>query len=245
MEEWPSHARTVLMSTPGEHQVTGGRMSQRMWRYLPPGQRRHLGRAALDDRVDAEPGERLPAPVEEDSVICGTAVDQFDHDALDLRPKGALAHLSTLPMQGDECVASIAASDLQIAHSQLRGFRHTRSGLVEEQQDRVFDPPVPRRAIGHVEQGVHLVHAQPGHRLCRCLFRRDGADLAVPCDMGGIATRDEACERPDRRQAQVARVCATAPLILEMIEEPPNQFRREVRDGQLSRVRRRRTGPAA
>ena len=149
----------------GEHQVTGGRMSQRMWRYLPPGQRRHLGRAAPDDRVDAEPGERLPAPVEEDSVICGTAVDQFDHDALDLQPKGALAHLSTLSMQGDECVASIAASDLQIAHSQLRGFRYTRSGLVEEQQDRVFDPPVPRRAIGHIEQGLHFVHGQPGHRL--------------------------------------------------------------------------------
>ena len=75
-------------------------MSQRMWRYLPPGQRRNLGRAALDDRVEAEPGERLLAPVEEDSVICGTAVDQFDHDALDLRPKGALAHLSTRSRAG-------------------------------------------------------------------------------------------------------------------------------------------------
>ena len=38
-------------------------MSQRMWRYLPPGQRRHLGRAALDDRVDTEPGAAWYLPI--------------------------------------------------------------------------------------------------------------------------------------------------------------------------------------
>ena len=38
-------------------------MSQRMWRYLPPGQRRNLGRAALDDRVDAEPGAAWYLPI--------------------------------------------------------------------------------------------------------------------------------------------------------------------------------------
>ena len=38
-------------------------MSQRMWRYLPPGQRRHLGRAALDDRVDAELGAAWYLPI--------------------------------------------------------------------------------------------------------------------------------------------------------------------------------------
>ena len=105
-------------------------MPQHMGRYFPPGQRRHLGRAALDDSVDAEPGERLSAPVEEDSLICGTAVDQLDQDAFDFRPQWALAYLSTLSMQGDERVAAIAAPDLQVAHSQLRGFRYTRSGLV-------------------------------------------------------------------------------------------------------------------
>ena len=36
-----------------------------------------MSHAALDDPVDAEPGERLSAPVEEDSVTCGTAVDQL------------------------------------------------------------------------------------------------------------------------------------------------------------------------
>ena len=96
----------------GEHQVAGGRMPQHMGRYFPPDQRRHLGRAALDDPVDAEPGERLSAPVEEDSVTCGTALDQFDQDAFDFRPQWALAYLSALSMQRDERMAAIAAPDL-------------------------------------------------------------------------------------------------------------------------------------
>ena len=50
--------------------------------------------------------------------------------------------------------------------------------------------------------------------------------------MGGIAARDEACERPDCRQALIARVGATASLIFEMTEEPTDQLGREVRDGQ-------------
>ena len=75
----------------GEHEVAGGGMPQHVRRYFLPRQRRHLGRAALDDPVAPEPGERFSAPVEEDSVICGTAVDQLDQDALDFRSKGALA----------------------------------------------------------------------------------------------------------------------------------------------------------
>ena len=212
---------------------------QHMGRYLPPGQGRHLGRAAFDNRVHAEPGERLSAPVEEDGVIGGPAVDQFDHDALDLRPQGALAHLSALSVQDDERVAAIAASDLQVAHPKLRGLRHARSGPVEEQQDRVFDPPVPCRAVGHVPPRNYPAIAVDDHDIAMVAGPGDRAlalrqfphpEAAAHAARGRIEAHPRhgrvalrrATSTPPVSGAATSTLCAPAATIFIAVSTPSN-----------------------
>ena len=116
-------------------------MPQHMGRYFLPRQRRHLGRAALDDPVDAEPGERLPAPVKEDRAIGGTAVDQFDQDALDFRPKGALAYLSALSVQGDERVTGARYGMIATVDDAGDIEEFIASGLSDDERRRVAEWP--------------------------------------------------------------------------------------------------------
>ena len=57
---------------------------------------------------------------------------------------------SPLAVDVDERVPAIASSDLQIARDELRGFGDARAGIVEEEEEGVFDPVADLRGAAAV-----------------------------------------------------------------------------------------------
>ena len=135
---------------------------------------------------------------------------------------------SPLAVDIDERVPANASSDLQIARDELRGFGDARAGIVEEEEEGVFDPAPRRPAVRNLEQRFHLGLAEPADRLRRCLLGGDGADTCAPLEMSGVAAGDEAGEGADRRQALVAGLRGAAAVILDMVEELSHAPGREI-----------------
>ena len=135
---------------------------------------------------------------------------------------------STLAVDGDERVPAVAPPDLQIPRHQLRRLRDAGAGVVEEQEQGVFDPAPRRAAVGNLEQRLHLGLAEPADRLRRCLLQGNRTDIGAPLEIAGIAAGDEAGEGADRRQALVAGLHGAAAVILEMGEELQHTPGREI-----------------
>ena len=125
-------------------------------------------------------------------------------------------------------MAAIPLADVQVGHSQLCRFGDTCPDISKKQQKSVFDPTPLRRAVRNVEQGIRLGLAQRYDGLLGRPFHRNAPDSTGPSEMGRITAADEAGEDTDGRQALIASLDGTAPVILKMTEELQNQFRRNV-----------------
>ncbi len=135
---------------------------------------------------------------------------------------------SALAVDVDERLPAAASSDLQIACHELRRFGDACPGVVEEEEQGVFDAASRRSAVRGLEQVLHLGLAEPADRLRRGLLRGNRTDTATPLDRFGIAAGDEACEGADRRQPLVAGLHGAAAVILEIVEELAHVPGREV-----------------
>ena len=129
-------------------------------------------------------------------------------------------------------MAAVAAADLQITRSQLRGFRDARSGVVQKQEKGVLRSSTQRLAIRRREHCIHFLPGQPGDRLRHGLLGADGADLPAPSELRRIAAGDEAGEPADCSQPHVAGLRGAAAILLKVGEELQHAARREVAHGQ-------------
>ena len=153
----------------------------------------------LDEVMDAEACDGMPAAIEEDTGCRGAVRDEsfeFLHRAWPQR---------TLPL-----FATFAANfhrtthHIQFADKQLCGFLGASSGVVEKQHQRVVATTLSGLTVRGVEERIHLRLVQRGDDRLGGLFKRDGADLTTPDNVLRTMLADEASQRMNRRQALVA-----------------------------------------
>ena len=133
----------------GEHQVAGRRVPDHMRGYRSACQFRRPGRTTLGEPIDPEAGIWLSEPADEDSVVGRATADLASQSPFCFRPQRTLARLAALSVQGGEIMPAVPTPDLQIPHLQLRRLGDTRSGIVEEEQKRVFALASRSLAVRH------------------------------------------------------------------------------------------------
>ena len=144
------------------------------------------------------------------------------------RPEWALSVPATLAEDVDERVVALASTDLQVPYDECGCFGDACAGVVEEEEEGVFDPASRRPGVGNLEQVVHLGPGEPADGLWDGLFRGDCTDAAAPFEMAWIAAGDEAREGADRREPLVAGLHGAAAVVFEVVEELPYAPGREV-----------------
>jgi len=98
--------------------------------------------------------------------------------------------------------------------------------------------PFAGRWIRRIEQGLELGLVQMGDQPGVGLLVWDREDASDLLERGGFAMLQEAEERSDRRQADIARLCRVPACVLEVLEESADQRR-----VQLLQRQRRGDGP--
>ena len=162
----PSHARIVLMSTPGAQQVRRRRVANRVRTDPLGGQRRHLLRrpsgTAFHQRMDAEPRDRSAAPIQEHVLARVTALHQRRQFADRLGPQRAPAGL--VPLAPDQDRGQVAVGHLrqgQVLDPDLGRFIGPSAGVVQEQQQGMVPTALGRRQVRR-RQHAHPSPPSPG-----------------------------------------------------------------------------------
>jgi hypothetical protein len=196
----------------GTEQVSGRGMSNGVGTYPFSRQRGHLDLdfvgVPLDEVMDAEACDGMPAAIEEDTSCRGAVRDESLEFLNRARPQRTLPLFATLAANFHRTTHHI-----QFADEQLCGFVGASSRVVEKQQQRVVATALSGLTARGAEERIPLRLVQKGDDRLGGLFKRDGADLTTPGNVLRAVLADEASQRMNRRQALVTRGVA---LILDI-----------------------------
>src|SRR5712691_8866422 len=208
----------------GAEQVCGRGMSNGVGADPFCSQRGHLDLdfvgVPLDESVDAEACDGMPATIEEDTGCRGAVHDESFEFLNGTRPQ------RTLPL-----FAAFAANfhsttrHIQFADEQLCGFLGASSGVVEKQQQCMVATALSGLTVGSAEERIHLRLVQRGDDCMAGLFKRDGTDLTTPDNVLRTALSDEASQSMNRRQALVASGNRTLTGLFQIGQEEAHEIR--------------------
>ncbi len=131
-------------------------------------------RGPRDESVYAVAGDRTAVDIEEDRRFPGAVEPRFEQLAQHLGgagPQRAGADLAALAVE-----AHGAGVGSKIDHGDPGGLGGARTGVVEEQQQRVVAPALGTGPVGNAEHGVDFVLVEVCHGRRRGTARRNGLD---------------------------------------------------------------------
>jgi hypothetical protein len=116
-----------------------------------------------------------------------------------------------------------AGGERDVGAAQRDELGDPQAGLERQREHRPVAPALPARRVGRRDQGAGLLR---GEERDRALVEALGRDREHACDHRGVLGMPERGvfeKRPDRRQPEVARPGAVAPLDFEVLKERRDQ----------------------
>jgi hypothetical protein len=125
-----------------------------------------------------------------------------------------------------------AAAEDEIIDLQTGELGQPQPGLDGEQEERVVSAAEARCSVWRGEERVDLGGGEECDEVTLEALLRDGEDTLDEASVSGLAGGGEAEERVDGREASVAGAHGVAAVLLEMVEERPDERCIDVREQQ-------------